>query len=582
MDDSPLAAPSLRQTRTNMSHANNGRRRVSHIRRQDPICHIQQGVAGLILDYNTPFCADILNAPKEPKVKPPAIDTYDGTSDLDVHLLAYRHHMYVQGTTETTWCKYFPATLKGIASKWFEKIPAGTINTYAELEMLFFARFMAYKEEKQTSMHLGRIQQGKDASLRSYVRRFNLESGQIPDLPDGVAFDNFFRGLKKGSFKFDLVTKSVRTMEDALDEAESFIHATEICSVPKESKGMEASYHPQRKDKSDKKTNRPNGTWAIEKKGYQANSSPGQKRGRPYDKEKFEYNTDLYTILLDVSNRYEIDHCKSLRRAIDGLAAKGFIKSYLSKNTGGNSKKFYKKSKSPSYRRDDNDTDPEYVAVISGGLAAEGPMMRGKKDYASRLGQVILSGKAPIDHFPKVEICEADRGKITTPHDDPLVIELKVANLKVRSILVDTGSSSDIISSAYLNRLEHDPKTIEKIHYPIIGFGGGIIHPQGIITLPLRDLTAYNIILGRPTLNRVKAVVVTHLMLMKYVCDKGQVGTIHGDQQLARDCYLTTLSPEAWGGRKTNEGKSGSKRKLDETEDKIKKETFTIATSHGD
>ncbi|XP_056695533.1 uncharacterized protein [Spinacia oleracea] len=186
-----------------------------------------------------------MNAPKEPKVKPPAID---GTSDPDVHLLAYRHHMYVQGTTDATWCKYFPSTLKGVPSKWFEKLPAGTINTYAELEMLFSARFMAYKEEKKTSMHLGRTQQGKDESLRSYVRRFNLESGQIPDLPDGVAFDNFFRGLKKGSFKFDLVKKSVRTMADALDEAESFIHATEICSVPNESKGTETADHLQRKD----------------------------------------------------------------------------------------------------------------------------------------------------------------------------------------------------------------------------------------------------------------------------------------------------------------------------------------------
>ncbi|XP_056697816.1 uncharacterized protein [Spinacia oleracea] len=496
-----------------------------------------------------------MNAPKEPKVKTPAIDAYEGTSDPDVHLLAYRHHMYVQGTTDATWCKYFPSTLKGVASKWFEKLPAGTINTYAELEMLFSARFMAYK---------------------------------IPDLPDGVAFDNLFRRLKKGSFKFDLVKKSVRTMADALDEAESFIHATEICSVPKESKRTEATDHPQRKDKSDKKTSRPNGTWAIEKKGYEEDRSQGQKRGRPYDKERFEYNTDLYTILLDVSDRYEIDRpfpmkspvetrdsslyckfhcdvghetkdCKSLRRALDGLAAKGFLKSYLSPSTGGS---------------DDNDTDPEIVAVISGGLAAGGPTMRGQKDYASRLGQ----------------------GKIATPHDDPLVIELKVANLKVRRILVDTGIPSDIISTACLSRLEHDPKTIEKIHYPIIGFGGGIIHPQGIITLPLRvggrhqsknlnarflivkDLTAYNIILGRPTLNQAKAVVVTHLMLMKYACDKGQVGIIHGDQQLARDCYLTTLSPEAWG--KTDEARASSKRKLDEMEEKVKKDTFTIATAH--
>ncbi|XP_056685734.1 uncharacterized protein [Spinacia oleracea] len=326
--------------------------------------------------------------------------------------------MYVQGTTDATWCKYFPSTLKGVASKWFEKLPAGTINTYAELEMLFSARFMAYKEEKKTSMHLGRIQQGKDESLRRYVRRLNLESGQIPDLPDGVAFDNFFRGLKKGSFKFDLVKKSVRTMADALDEAESFIHATNICSVPKESMGTETADHPQRKDKTDKKTNRPNGTWAIEKKGYKANPPKGRREDGP-----------------TIKRGHDTKDCKSLRRALDVLAAKGFLKSYLSTSTGGKGKKLYKKSRSPSYRLDDNDTDPEYVAVISGGLATGVPIMRGQKDYASRLGQVMLSGKAPMDHFPKVEICEADRGKIATPHDDPLVIELKVEKPQSKAYL---------------------------------------------------------------------------------------------------------------------------------------------------
>lgn len=73
----------------------------------------------------------------------------------------------------------------------FEKLTAMTINTFVELEMLFTPRFMAYKEDRKTSMHLGRIQQGKGESLRSYVRRFNLEFGQIPELHDGIAFDNF-------------------------------------------------------------------------------------------------------------------------------------------------------------------------------------------------------------------------------------------------------------------------------------------------------------------------------------------------------------------------------------------------------
>ncbi|XP_056697853.1 uncharacterized protein [Spinacia oleracea] len=373
---------------------------------------------------------------------------------------------------------------------------------------------MAHKEEKKTSMHLSRIQQGKDESLRSYVKRFNLEAGQIPDLPDGVAFDNFIRGLKKGSFKFDLVKKSVWTMAEVLDEAEAFIHASEICSVPKEPRGSDTAEPEAKKEKFGKKT-RPNGTWAIAKESDRVLAAAGQKRSRTYGRERFEYNTDLYTILMGVGSKFEIDRpfpmksppesrdpklyyhfhsdighdtkeCKSLNRALDGLAAKGFLKNYTSRNTGGSGKQFYKKNKSPPSEDDGNRTDPEYVAVISGGLAAGVLTMRGHKDYAKRLGQVMLSGKATADQFPKVEIGEADRGKIATPHDDPLVIELKIANLRVTRILVDTGSSSDIISFECLNRLQHDSSKIEKIHFPIIGFGGSVIHPVGIISLPPR------------------------------------------------------------------------------------------------
>ncbi|XP_021861792.2 uncharacterized protein [Spinacia oleracea] len=228
----------------------------------------------MALGHSTPFADNIMRAPREPKVKPPNIDAYDGTTDPDMHHLGYRHHMYVQGTTDSTWCKYFPGTLKGVVSKWFERLPAGTICSFSELELLFSTRFMAHKEEKKTSMNLSRIQQGKDESLRSYVKRFNLEAGKIPDLPDGVAFDNFIRVLKKGSFKFDLVKKSVRTMAEVLDEVEDFIHATEIRSFPKEPRGSDTVEPAAKKEKFEKKS-RPNGTWAIAKESDRAPGAAG-------------------------------------------------------------------------------------------------------------------------------------------------------------------------------------------------------------------------------------------------------------------------------------------------------------------
>lgn len=53
-----------------------------------------------------------------------------------------------------------------------------------------------------------------------------------------------------------------------------------------------------------------------------------------------------------------------------------------------------------------------------------------------------------------------------------------------------------------------------------------------------------NVILGRPTLNVAKAVIVPHLMLMKFECDENrQVWIVYGDQELAWTCYVTALKP---------------------------------------
>ncbi|XP_021756652.1 uncharacterized protein LOC110721771 [Chenopodium quinoa] len=140
-------------------------------------------------------------------------------------------------------------------------------------------------------------------------------------------------------------------------------------------------------------------------------------------------------------------------------------------------------------------------------------------------------------------------------------MKLKVGNLIVCRILVDTGSSSDIISLSCLQNLKFNENNLEQVSHPLVGFGGGVINPIWRIDLLVRigdkkkckslvvqflflkDLTAYNNVIGRPTLNAIKAVIVPALMLIKFVCEDGSVDTLYGDQQTARDCYLTVVKP---------------------------------------
>ncbi|XP_072058090.1 uncharacterized protein [Arachis hypogaea] len=58
----------------------------------------------------------------------------------------------------------------------------------------------------------------------------------------------------------------------------------------------------------------------------------------------------------------------------------------------------------------------------------------------------------------------------------------------------------------------------------------------------LRDSTAYNIILGRKTINDLEAIISTKMLIMKFITDNGSVGSIKGDLETAIACDNASLS----------------------------------------
>ena len=95
----------------------------------------------------------------------------------------------------------------------------------------------------------------------------------------------------------------------------------------------------------------------------------------------------------------------------------------------------------------------------------------------------------------------------------------------VRRILVDTGSSVDIITLECFKKLQYTEKDLEAVGMPLVGFGGHTIYPVGTKKLPARvgdkdnsrnldvnflvvDIPmTYNVILRHLILNVIKSVV---------------------------------------------------------------------------
>ena len=104
-----------------------------------------------------------------------------------------------------------------------------------------------------------------------------------------------------------------------------------------------------------------------------------------------------------------------------------------------------------------------------------------------------------------------------------------------------------------------DQKRLRPFESFLFSFSGDRVYPKGIVTLTItvgthpRQLTrqldflvvdcpsSYNVIIGRPTLNRWKAATSTYCLKVKFPTNN-EVGEVKGDQVLARECYQAVLA----------------------------------------
>ena len=147
------------------------------------------------------------------------------------------------------------------------------------------------------------------------------------------------------------------------------------------------------------------------------------------------------------------------------------------------------------------------------------------------------------------------------PHDDALIVSVRVRDYNVHRVLVDNGNSADILYYPTFQQMGFDRARLIPTTTLLVGFGGKKVFPLGAVTLSVtvgnylqqitRDVTflvvdyssAYNGILERPTLNSWKAATSTYHLMIKFPTEYG-IGELRGDQVAARECYIAMLEME--------------------------------------
>ena len=133
-----------------------------------------------------------------------------------------------------------------------------------------------------------------------------------------------------------------------------------------------------------------------------------------------------------------------------------------------------------------------------------------------------------------------------------------MANKTIHKVLVDNRSSADIIFASAFNKMGIGKEKLEPVNTYLRGFSGERVLPlrstQLVLTLgdpPCQATTivrflivdapsAYNMLLGRPSLNAIRAIPSAYHMVIKFPIANG-VGMVRGNQRIARECYSASM-----------------------------------------
>ena len=177
----------------------------------------------------------------------------------------------------------------------------------------------------------------------------------------------------------------------------------------------------------------------------------------------------------------------------------------------------------------------QQLNVIMGGSPPCGNSVRSVKDYRRQVATSQRWPTRPLSH-PPITFSPDDTEGIHVPHNDPLLGVLGIGEYDVTKVLVDTGSSVDLIFRGTLQKMGVDLDEIKPSSRTLTGFNGSSETILGTIRLPVRACgvtrtvkfaivstkAAYHAILGTPWIHSMQAIPSTYHQCVKFPGIDGQ------------------------------------------------------------
>ncbi|XP_042423281.1 uncharacterized protein LOC122010878 [Zingiber officinale] len=174
-----------------------------------------------------PLSARILNEKLPKGYRAPLIGEYDGSKDPEDHLRKFKNASLLHQYSDAIKCRVFLNTLSGLALKWFDGLPQGSITCFLDFKMAFLRRFASSKKYQKMDHCLFALKQGLTEPLRSYINRFNQVAQDVPTATSEILMSAFSHGLGEGEFFRDLIKNPARNFDEMVEKVACYIKVEE-------------------------------------------------------------------------------------------------------------------------------------------------------------------------------------------------------------------------------------------------------------------------------------------------------------------------------------------------------------------
>jgi len=465
---------------------------------------------------------------------------------------------------------------------------------------MFSTHFTGSRPHQTTTISLLGIRQEQNEPLRAFIDRFSKAALRTPHLNQEMILQCMALTLQPGPFANNVYLHPPASMHELKLRAAHYVRMEEMQTLHTKFYNDYAATptnptpHPNpRPDTRPREPHQPRFTRyaplivarsRILDEALQADLIP------PPHKTTTPPNADMTKYC-----RYHCNHghtteeCKALQDKIEELVRVGHFRRFICRDNHSSSSRSRHPPRS-DHRRPPHDShhdrhpaqptnqEPEpartdisptdsplrgTINTISGGFANGGSTFSARKRHLRHIQSINhITHSHRRRRMPPIVFTDDDFHGLDHQQDDPMVITIEIENYVVKKVLVDQGSSVDILYWATYQKLQLPDTAMVPYDEPIYGFSGEQASTRGYIdlhtvfregtqtkTIPIRFLivdapTSYNILLGRPSLNTLGAVVSTPHLAMKFPAPSGDILTIHCDQRLTRECYMASLRPQ--------------------------------------